>query len=1438
MKICVMTMCYNEIEILPFWLDYYVNFIKVDKIIFYDGGSIDGSKELIKSCPIAEIIEQYHDKTDTRWGIDVQNNGWKKYKNDFDWMIVCDVDEFLYHPNLKEKLEEYKEQNITIPLIEGFDMISENFPTYQKGKYIPEQINKGIKDSTFLNKKIIFNPKEVEINYHMGCHGCEPTGKVKFSDNYDFKMLHYRWLSHEYLTNLTKKKFERLCNWNIENNMGIHYKTQSMITLDEYSSKYKSSIVVVNDFPKIEKKKIYLFSHNYLINDWKEILENQLNIIITTGLYKEMTSMYLMAYGDEWKNLIKLVRLYDIDDKIITLNIDDNFYEYPTIQKLYKFVKNIDNSYILYFHLKGVWSINNSGRNPEAIRSWRKCLEYFNIEKWEDCISKLNEGFEVVGALYNYNEKEPLFSGNFWWTTSDYIKKLKYPDYDSSKDPYFGTPEDDKTWCRVNCEKWINTIPNKFYNFYTPKDYGLYFVPIDENDYKKPKISIIIPTYNRFNLLKEAIQSVFNQNYDNFEILICHDGYSDEYEKFILNFNHEKIFYDATEKKGNNYGTEQRNLILNKSTGDYVMYLDDDNILYDNYLNKMVEQIDSETGMVVCKIHFNDKEWYNYVLPLENELRPCFIDSLNVLIKSDIAKNNKWDNFDIGHDHRHINNCENEINEKRLKIKYIPDILASHRFFGTTTPKITIIHHCYLRYNWKSILEEQISLMKNSGLYDSCSEIFATIYADDKNNFIEFKNIISREDPLIKWKVIELEQNSYEYDTLKFIKKYCEDKHSYICYFHLKGVISEQIEPNIGVPTWREYLNYFTIEKWKDNVEKLKDNDVVCVDWNFNDMHQRYVLGGHFFWTKSEYIRTLSEPINNENRFLSEIWITSNENVKIYENFNYEKIGYKNLYLQIFPPSLYKDNVKNSVDDLVNLSFEKYGAQQNKWEYIEFLKRLIEKNKTGNILEIGSKYGGTTYGFCNIFNDVISIDIFKEEQITKIEKEFNNFTFILGDTHDEKTKHQLNGMKFDVIYIDGDHEYNAVKQDYLDYKEFVKDDGIIVFHDIKRTWWTDEVGIQVPILWEEIKNDYIYEEIINNENDCFGIGLLFKKEINNPVIIMTTHPNFKTSEEITKQSLKSLNPLNIDTILSTHCPISLNLQNAATHFIYDKNNPLIRHDYYDQSWFDTDEYYSLIKLHKNDNDLQHALAVYINYYNGILHAKSLGYTTAICTNFDIVFDNDDLNIITNKMNEMLNTGKKSFYMTSNPIEGIHYKTIFFITDIDFFLENFKYVTNETDYNKLTREVGAETNCLENFFYQTLKNSDKLLLQQIEEKDLFSKSKVNLFSNIEYFTVLPLRNDSNGFVIWFSSANSMDDNRDLTIKTLEGNDVIFLRNDKITKNYIFFKKIKFKRDRRYLINCKISYDGVIKEKNIIIENDESFDKLYENGEFWDKKGILE
>ena len=114
------------------------------------------------------------------------------------------------------------------------------------------------------------------------------------------------------------------------------------------------------------------------------------------------------------------------------------------------------------------------------------------------------------------------------------------------------------------------------------------------------------------------------------------------------------------------------------------------------------------------------------------------------------------------------------------------------------------------------------------------------------------------------------------------MSKFCEGTPANICYFHTKGVYSETIPANTGVKSWRDYLNYFTITKWKENVDKLKEGfDVVGVNYDYNDMHNDYVIGGNFFWTKSEYIKTLPFPEKEDNRFKAETWILKNKDRKV-----------------------------------------------------------------------------------------------------------------------------------------------------------------------------------------------------------------------------------------------------------------------------------------------------------------------------------------------------------------------------------------------------------------------------------------------------------------------------------------------------------------------------------------------------------------------------
>jgi glycosyltransferase involved in cell wall biosynthesis len=168
MKIHLIVGCYNEERFLPYFLRHY-SFC--DKITFLDDHSTDRTHEIIKSYPNTEIIlrDQPHGRpeTDELIGLELANNLYKKDRS-YDWVIITCMDEFLYHPNLLQKLEEYKRDGVTVPLTTGYNMWSDKFPT--EDKPLEELVTLG-EYSKNHSKSIIFNPK-VDMNFGLGMHTC------------------------------------------------------------------------------------------------------------------------------------------------------------------------------------------------------------------------------------------------------------------------------------------------------------------------------------------------------------------------------------------------------------------------------------------------------------------------------------------------------------------------------------------------------------------------------------------------------------------------------------------------------------------------------------------------------------------------------------------------------------------------------------------------------------------------------------------------------------------------------------------------------------------------------------------------------------------------------------------------------------------------------------------------------------------------------------------------------------------------------------------------------------------------------------------------------------------------------------------------------------------------------------------------------------------
>lgn len=109
--------------------------------------------------------------------------------------------------------------------------------------------------------------------------------------------------------------------------------------------------------------------------------------------------------------------------------------------------------------------------------------------------------------------------------------------------------------------------------------------------------SIIIPLYNKEEYIESTISSVLKQSYTNFEIIIVDDGSTDKSLQIVKNINDSRIIL-FTKKNGG--VSSARNFGIAKSKGEYICFLDSDDIWTENYLkeiNKIISK-DKEADMI------------------------------------------------------------------------------------------------------------------------------------------------------------------------------------------------------------------------------------------------------------------------------------------------------------------------------------------------------------------------------------------------------------------------------------------------------------------------------------------------------------------------------------------------------------------------------------------------------------------------------------------------------------------------------------------------------------------------------------------------------------------------------------------------------------------------------------------------------------------------
>lgn len=129
----------------------------------------------------------------------------------------------------------------------------------------------------------------------------------------------------------------------------------------------------------------------------------------------------------------------------------------------------------------------------------------------------------------------------------------------------------------------------------------------------QPLVSIITPMFNSGKFLRETIESVLQQHYTNWELLLADDGSSDETVAIAKDYAArypDKIFYTEHEGRANKGASATRNIAIAKGKGEFVALLDSDDVWKPDYLTHQVEFLSKHDDVeVVCEATIYWHSW-------------------------------------------------------------------------------------------------------------------------------------------------------------------------------------------------------------------------------------------------------------------------------------------------------------------------------------------------------------------------------------------------------------------------------------------------------------------------------------------------------------------------------------------------------------------------------------------------------------------------------------------------------------------------------------------------------------------------------------------------------------------------------------------------------------------------------------------------------------
>lgn len=514
------------------------------------------------------------------------------------------------------------------------------------------------------------------------------------------------------------------------------------------------------------------------------------------------------------------------------------------------------------------------------------------------------------------------------------------------------------------------------------------------------KFSIIIPTYNRPNILRETLKYVENQTYRNFEVLVCSDGYSKDDENVVNEFDN-KFKYFYIERIEKQFGNKQRTEMMYQASGDYFLWLDDDNKIYNNCLEVINNSLDYNDGILINNIKHDEVG----IIPKENVLEYYKIDTLNFVVRKDIAKKFKWPN-EYWADYLFIKDCEKYCIDNNINIKYDNNLIGEHPSKIINQGNKVIVLVLSTKNSHFKYMDE---LVKNTWAKYNIDNIEVIFYYADPNLESNYK--FTGNELYIK---CEETQNNILYKTLKALEFVYNN-------FEFDFIFRTNISSFVNQYKLYEYLKDKPKEKFYRGPSYVYD---IYGDY----FKLKYASGGGFFLSKDLVLNLLKEehypPLADDvvigyylNKYLiddfDKIDITfdkkldSNKENKILSTFHFYH-WYK--YFTKF----YKENLREGIEwvykDFNYLSKLVYGNETS-------IREIREINNTMNLIEPINNEIEHNYKI-SIFTPTHNPYLLDRLRDTILEQTYDNWEWVIVLNGDANVNYENDKIK--IIRFDGE----------------------------------------------------------------------------------------------------------------------------------------------------------------------------------------------------------------------------------------------------------------------------------------------------------------------------------------------------------------------------------------------------------------------------------